>query len=450
MRRLTACSVAAASVAGVIVPALAARFSDVPSSHRFAAAIERLAAAGVVTGNPDGTFAPEKTVNRAEFLTMLYRARGITPSATAVCLRDVIAGSWYLPVVCDAVKRGYVGGYSDGTFRAGNPVNRAEAVKMLLTAMELPVGDFTERDRAAIAYPDVSLSAWYTKYLAAAFRLGVLPLEGQSPAAFGPEQALSRGEAAAYIDSALRADGAEESSSSSSVSESSASSAMTRSSAPKSSASSIAVRETSFPLADQGTLPAKGPAIYRFTITSSFAGEIVLTAPGAQQTAQCTLYKLDEEGLPLEVYPGGVSEGRCFLRVALHAGSYQLELRGASQPFTLTSRAVTGDGNDGNAQAKTLQRNSTRVGMLEVDDHADYFTFGVATQESLLVEMSNSEQTRCTVVPLDDVDLYGFSSPECATAYAYPPGTYVVVIDRKPGTAWAQVNYGVVLKSAPK
>lgn len=446
-------AVSVLSAFALALPASAGRFSDVPDSHIHRNAIERLADIGVVTGNPDGTFAPAKTVNRAEFLTMLYRAKGVTPTATAVCMRDVIAGSWYLAVVCDAVGRGYVGGYSDGTFRAANPVNRVEAVKMLLAVLEFPIGDYTEADRAAISFPDVSLSAWYTKFLAAAFREGVLPVEGQSADAFGPEQPLSRAEAAAYIASALQAEppvaAASSSVSSSSAAEQQESSVMTRSSRSASSASSLSVKEMPFPMTDQGMWPEKAPVLYRFSLSQKTVGEFAVALPGQGRTGLCTLFKLDAEGLPSEYYPGSVDEDRCFLRVAMPAGDYQLEMRGPkSSSYSLVARTVKGDGNDGFTEAKLLKRQSTRVSMLEVDDHADYFTFSVAAPggEKLLVETSNTANLRCMVVPLADVDLFGFAMPACNETFAYPAGTYIVIIDRKPDNAWGKVDFGVVLK----
>jgi hypothetical protein len=129
------------------------------------------------------------------------------------------------------------------------------------------------------------------------------------------------------------------------------------------------------------------------------------------------------------------------------SGSYQLELRGSDgNSFTLTTRTVSGDANDGYSEAKMLTRQSTRVGTLDIDDQADYYTFSIATPGNYMVETSNSEHVRCAVVPLADVDMFGFASPTCNASFAYTIGTYVVVIDRKSSETWQQTSYGVVLK----
>src|SRR3990167_6556907 len=65
-------------------------FPDVGDNHPFKAEIESLARAGIVKGNPDGKFYPERSVNRAEFLTLLYKASGRLPKAIYVqCFTDV-------------------------------------------------------------------------------------------------------------------------------------------------------------------------------------------------------------------------------------------------------------------------------------------------------------------------------------------------------------------------
>lgn len=454
MRRAVLFPTVGLSVALSVLTAHAGRFTDVPTTHLHHDAIERLADKGVVTGNPDGTFAPGKTVNRAEFLTMLYRAKGLTPTATAVCMRDVIAGSWYLPVVCDAIGRGYVGGYSDGTFRPQNPVNRVEAAKMLLTVLDFPIRDYSEEDRSAIGYPDVSLSAWYTKFLAAAFRNGILPVAGQSPDAFGPEAPLSRAEAAAYIDSALRAEPMMQSSSvaSSAATEQSSSSAVTtRSQRSASSQAGPITKNVSFPFESDMLWQSTGLTIYRFPVSAPTVAKFDLLTDPDHAPKSCTLYKLGADSLPSEYYLGSVSGNRCLLRVAMTAGDYQLEVRGPSgKQYGLDATVTKGDGNDGYSEAKTLALQATRVGQLEADDQADYYKFTVVSQTSLLLELSNSAETRCSVVPGADVDLFGFSSPVCGEAFTYTAGSYTVVIDRKPSGKWIAPSYGVVLKATAK
>ena len=71
----------------------ASLFPDVSDGYIHREAIERLANVQVINGNPDGTFRPDASVNRAAMLKMLYKARGKTPDPLSVrCFSDVEIG----------------------------------------------------------------------------------------------------------------------------------------------------------------------------------------------------------------------------------------------------------------------------------------------------------------------------------------------------------------------
>lgn len=46
-------------------------FSDVPFNHLNAETIDYVQANGIVSGYPDGTFRPDQTINRAEFVKII-------------------------------------------------------------------------------------------------------------------------------------------------------------------------------------------------------------------------------------------------------------------------------------------------------------------------------------------------------------------------------------------
>lgn len=87
----------------------------------------------IVGGYPDGTFKPKATINRAEFLKIVFK--GENPiSVTEPCFTDVDPAAWYAPFICAAKRRGIVEGYADGSYKPGNSVNTAEAIKIALNA----------------------------------------------------------------------------------------------------------------------------------------------------------------------------------------------------------------------------------------------------------------------------------------------------------------------------
>lgn len=62
-------------VAVLTLPSALGAFSDVPASHQFSDAITYVQANNIVGGYPDGTYKPDAEINRAEFLKIVVSAR---------------------------------------------------------------------------------------------------------------------------------------------------------------------------------------------------------------------------------------------------------------------------------------------------------------------------------------------------------------------------------------
>jgi|GEM_PF-3437483 len=141
----------------------AGEFTDVSGSHPYIAAIRWGKESGVLSGYPDGTFQPDRTVNRAEFLKIVLAADGtdISSASTPTGFRDVNEDAWYTPYIRYAKQQGIVQGYPDGSFKPEQPVNFAEALKMAYVALGI------EGNASAGG-------AWYEQYLSHAKGNGVL------------------------------------------------------------------------------------------------------------------------------------------------------------------------------------------------------------------------------------------------------------------------------------
>ncbi len=109
-------------------------YTDAPFLPSEAAAISVLTKLGAVQGNPDGSFRPNRTVNRAEFLKIAFlsnpRIRAASSDADD-CFPDVTEDAWFSRFVCLGKRRGALKGYPDGSFHPERPVNYAEALKIL-------------------------------------------------------------------------------------------------------------------------------------------------------------------------------------------------------------------------------------------------------------------------------------------------------------------------------
>lgn len=157
-----------ASVVFAEETAKAATFSDVAADAAYGTAVKTLNLMGVINGYPDGTFGPDKNVTRAEFTAMLMRTLnyGKLGSTTAKDLpfTDISDAdtdiSWAIPNIDTAHGMGVVNGYPDGTFGPRNNVAYEEAVKMVVCAL-----GYTDID--------VSITPWYSNYLAQANKLGI-------------------------------------------------------------------------------------------------------------------------------------------------------------------------------------------------------------------------------------------------------------------------------------
>lgn len=122
------------------VSAFAATFTDVKEADYFAKAAATLADKGILTGYPDGSFGPEKTIIRAEITTVIIRMLGKEADAKnmggTTSFTDVETTKWYSGYVTFAAKEGIVNGYG-AEFKPENPVKYEEAVTMVVRAVGL-------------------------------------------------------------------------------------------------------------------------------------------------------------------------------------------------------------------------------------------------------------------------------------------------------------------------
>jgi len=94
---------------------------------------------GIVTGNPDGTFQPDKAVNRAEFAAMITRALAIPDSAlagyTSTTFKDTVGYGWAVPYLAFCQSKGIMLGDGAGNVMPGRTITVNEAVTMALRAI---------------------------------------------------------------------------------------------------------------------------------------------------------------------------------------------------------------------------------------------------------------------------------------------------------------------------
>jgi N-acetylmuramoyl-L-alanine amidase len=106
-------TLAAGPGAGV---ARAAGFTDVPESGSATNAIDYLVGAGVLSGYPDGTFRPDKPLNRGQATKILVLQHGVQIAQSGDhSFSDVDKA--YASYVDAAVQKSWISGFADGSFR---------------------------------------------------------------------------------------------------------------------------------------------------------------------------------------------------------------------------------------------------------------------------------------------------------------------------------------------
>lgn len=168
-------------------------FSDLLQANPYFEAISYLYEIGVINGYPDGTFSPDKTVARVEFLKLALISSNIeTDVYSPTNFSDVDESAWYAPYVRKAKSEGWIEGYPDGTFKPSQGVNKAEALKMIAEIQ----GWETETDIQESYFTDVPVTAWYAPYIEYAHNKNLLDERGTF---FIAGAYLSRGKVSEYL-----------------------------------------------------------------------------------------------------------------------------------------------------------------------------------------------------------------------------------------------------------
>lgn len=136
------------------------KFKDLSEKNENYDAIQYLYDKKVVKGYDDGSFKAGNTINRAEFLKILMELSDYEPEGEN-CFPDV-ESQWFAPYVCKAADLGVVKGYSDGKFRPESDINFAEASKIIVNTLALETDTANDEN-------------WFHSYVSAMELLSAIP-----------------------------------------------------------------------------------------------------------------------------------------------------------------------------------------------------------------------------------------------------------------------------------
>ncbi|WP_229757774.1 S-layer homology domain-containing protein [Paenibacillus marchantiophytorum] len=168
-------------------------FSDI-SGHWAEANIKQLVSDGIVTGYPDGTFKPNRTVTRAEFAVMLMNTLKLQGEGSALTFTDTAnIGDWAKTAVVQAVQAGIINGYEDNTFRPDIEITRAEMAVILAKALGKSI-----KANAAIGFADdKDVPVWAKDCVAYVKQAGIM--QGKGDNQFAPQDHATRAEAVTVL-----------------------------------------------------------------------------------------------------------------------------------------------------------------------------------------------------------------------------------------------------------
>ncbi|MGE7091802.1 S-layer homology domain-containing protein [Lysinibacillus sp. NPDC048646] len=167
------------------------RFTD--SSNNWAKdMIEDIAARGIITGYPDGTFRPNEPIKREHVAVMFARAFELTPKREATQFSDVPTNHPYYEAITRLQQAGVVDG-SNGKFNPNESLTRAQLAKILVLAFGITPGGTS-------TFQDVPKTHWSYDYIAALAHVGIALGDNGN---FRPDEPVTRAQFVAFMYRAL-------------------------------------------------------------------------------------------------------------------------------------------------------------------------------------------------------------------------------------------------------
>lgn len=176
-------------------------FTDLTASHWAYDSVTILRKRNIINGYQDGSFRPENTVTRAEFIKMLVLALNLEADATETEFSDVADTDWYYEFVTAGAQKGIITGYPDGSFKPDVIVSREEMAVMLQRAYKLSLKKLEAVNDECYFADAEDISSWAVQAVEELSGAGVL--SGNENEMFEPARGATRAETAKSISALL-------------------------------------------------------------------------------------------------------------------------------------------------------------------------------------------------------------------------------------------------------
>lgn len=158
--------------------------------------VTKLSERGIVSGDDNGNFNPNKPVSREEFVTMLIKLLGTDTLYVGSKFDDVPTDAWYYEYVSAAYEKGIVTGTDNNNFGSGQSITREDLCVMIYRALKA-YGVYIQDSECEKFSDDESFSGYARDGVYVLKKLGVI--DGFSDGTFAPGKNASRAESAKIL-----------------------------------------------------------------------------------------------------------------------------------------------------------------------------------------------------------------------------------------------------------
>ena len=174
-------------------------FTDVIPPMQFFDYIEAVYTEGITTGYNDGSYRPDEPVTRGQLAAFLARALKLndTGDPNHPSFTDVKPAMQFFGYIEAIYAEGITTGYSDGSYRPNDPVNREQMAAFLARALELTKTDDPDKS----SFSDVLVGMQFFSYIEAIYAEEITT--GYGDGTYRPGDTVTRGQMAAFLARAL-------------------------------------------------------------------------------------------------------------------------------------------------------------------------------------------------------------------------------------------------------
>lgn len=181
-------------------------FSDVATDNWARKYIEYIASKEIMSGDGDGTFRPDDSITREEFLKTAMCGLGADVDMDVApgvgMFDDVAQEDWFCRYVRIASATGIITGIDDKNFGVGMPISRQDAAVIIMRVKELCSLPFVDSNEE-FEFSDATEIADYAADAVKKLQVSGI-LNGDENGAYRPQDNLSRAETAKIIYSVLK------------------------------------------------------------------------------------------------------------------------------------------------------------------------------------------------------------------------------------------------------